>query len=466
MDKKMIAQLSMYRRDLLKMVKLINNTFNFDVKIKQPRYLSEIENILNGITLETRLHITIYFYKKCSNDKENEYKTTIDDYDNKIKFVCKDGDVSFVDNKLVDEMYVNSKNVPVFKHKNAYYDYKTGDVISLKYAYSINIHDNDNLTDKMQQNKESMCKIKNILNKYEIDEDIVDRAKYEPGNVMVSILGHMFKNYKRNNWNEELEDDYIEKCYCGASLYYKIGKMDGEHTQYDINGYYLHLLKSLIIPTGDAEEISEDYAFNNEHVGIYKLRLDSKLPCYYSDKKNIFTSYDLYLFDKIGVKYEILSGVIYKTFIRCKDIKNLSDLLDDLYINRDSTLKEAFKKWGGVMSKKNTEKTDKIYDGDIIVSQDKNKEKYEVVKACFKYKYKTKLFRIKHFLVSYGRLILGNKIHQIEKMGYDVVRVQTDSIVTNAPPEIFNIGVELGKWKIEKKYKNFQNINIENYGEF
>jgi hypothetical protein len=360
-------------------------------------------------------------------------------------------------------MYTNVRNDAVFEYENEYYDYETLRKVDLKNPYSIYLNDDEDFETQTRNHKSSMNKLVSILNKHGIDDEVVKRAKFDPRNVMVSFLGHMFKNFKAHSWDEQLEDFYMENVYKGALTGYIEGQFDEEHIKYDINGYYLHLLKTLTIPMGDAERIPEDYVLSSDDIGIFEIEIKSKLPYYYSKQKTVFTTYDLYLFEKIDVKYKIISGIVYKSYIKCNDIKSFDKILDELYEKRDKVLKECFKKWDGSLSQLNTMTTDTIREGDIIVN--KKDTKYSVVKACYKHKYKTPLFRVKAFITSYGRLILGLKIHTLEQKGHKVIRVQTDSIVTTQIKDL-NIGTSLGQWKIENTYRNFQNTKIDLYGEY
>jgi hypothetical protein len=57
---------------------------------------------------------------------------------------------------------------------------------------------------------------------------------------------------------------------------------------------------------------------------------------------------------------------------------------------------------------------------------------------------------------SYSRYEICKIAYKLEKKGYEVLRIHTDSIITNAPKEKIDIGTKLGQFKIEKIYKKFQ----------
>jgi hypothetical protein len=127
-----------------------------------------------------------------------------------------------------------------------------------------------------------------------------------------------------------------------------------------------------------------------------------------------------------------------------------------------------YKKWWGTLSMKNVIRGVKQSDiryGDEIFEYDREKDKYTIKPGCFKHLYKTKLFRIKYYINSLARLVMGLKINKLENKGYNVIRVQTDSIITNAPPEHFNVSKKLGKFKLEKEYEDIKIVNFIELGE-
>ena len=77
--------------------------------------------------------------------------------------------------------------------------------------------------------------------------------------------------------------------------------------------------------------------------------------------------------------------------------------------------------------------------------------------GCFRNCYAFGYFRIKAFIQSYARLQMINIIRKIEKK-YTVIKIKTDSILCDVPPEKFNkkyckISDEFGKFKIEAEFE-------------
>ena len=52
--------------------------------------------------------------------------------------------------------------------------------------------------------------------------------------------------------------------------------------------------------------------------------------------------------------------------------------------------------------------------------------------------------------MAYGRYRLLKQIKKIENEGYKVIYAHTDSIITDAPKELFDLGTDIGQWKHEE----------------
>ena len=468
MDKAKITQLIQYRRHINEVKAKISETYNVDdYKLPTIKKISDVTKCLNVIAENTGFRVTLYFYKsRDENEKviDNKYESTRERYHNRLSFSVKRNHVEFIKNKQIDKMYQTPKNEnPTYEHKKKYYDMETLDEIENDTKhYTILLNDNEGFESQVETHKSSMQAIRDIFSKYNIDENVMKRAHYIPSNVMISLLSHLFKNYKSCDYNHELENEYLEKCYSGPLCGYKKGTYDEKFYKYDYNGYYLHLLKKLIIPVGGARKKD---SYDDGDFGIYELEVE-ELPYFYKRDATHFTNYDIVLFNKTGIKYKIVSGIVYDQVIDCGDIKNM-EILNDLYENRNDTIKNMYKKFWGVLSQMNTIKkpASELRDGDEIIKYHRSSDLYEFIPGAFQHRYMTKLFRIKQFINSYGRLVMGMKIHNLEKKGFDVIRIQTDSLITNAPKEYFKIEVgKLGKFKFEEEYENIEIVNFVKYG--
>ena len=73
---------------------------------------------------------------------------------------------------------------------------------------------------------------------------------------------------------------------------------------------------------------------------------------------------------------------------------------------------------------------------------------------------------IASFVTSYARLVLLDKIRELEQRGYDVYYYDTDSINTNCKPKDFSNldNKKLGSWKFEGTRKNCYFLAPKNYG--
>jgi hypothetical protein len=411
-----------------------------------------LQDIANVLGKNLKFHDTD---KKKKQEKKHYHSKT--KFNNTLYLEKKDDIIYFVKNPTIRlSTPVNKDKKIVYQTENKkYYDYETCDEINIEglNVYTIKIKKSEDIS----EHKKSMSKIKEIFKNHEIDELIVD-GYIDPANIMMKLCESALniyrdgENFVRNG--ESIENEFLENASRGPLYYCKKGKYNGEYTRYDKNGFYLELFQTIKFPVGKPSETTE---YKKGDTGIYKCVVD--LPKYYSDDMEYFTNYDLDLFEKMKIEYKIVSGLVYKYTIDCAEIKTWN-VFDDLYENRTQTIKSMYQSFWGKISGKDysyftfDELNEQKEDTWEVVKFEASDNKYKVLKN--KYKYKNMLFRLGIFMNSYSRYEIGKIAYKLEKKGYEVLRIHTDSIITNAPKEKIDIGTKLGQFKIEKCYKELE----------
>lgn len=269
----------------------------------------------------------------------------------------------------------------------------------------------------------------------------------------------------------------IDESSGGGLLIAKKGKYEGKYRCYDINNSYNAFFVDYNFPTNPTYYSIKEIVKVNE-LDLYKCKVDAEfLTDEWNNKlktrRTWFTGIDLKLFGKLDIGYSLVdeeNNVIkFDTVdIDTEFITKINKLKQrDIKIKRKqeiwkATLKQLLSSMWGVLSKFNIveEKEGSVIDGDYFYKTDPitGVDKFKNPECIFAYPTAT----AKPFILAYGRSRLMKKVYKCEEDGYKVVYCHTDSIITNAPKKYFDIGLDIGEWKIDHETK--EGIEVVNIG--
>jgi hypothetical protein len=272
--------------------------------------------------------------------------------------------------------------------------------------------------------------------------------------------------------------EIIDEASGGGALIAKPGIYDDEMICYDINNSYNKLFIDYNFPTNPrfttVNEISE-YDFMIYRLNILDIDVDKSK---FKTNRKWYTYYDCEIFRKYKIDFELVKED--NNAIEFDDIKtNFSflNIVNKMKVETDKTkqklrytiLKLFLSSIWGVMCQY------KIFDESEVVELVKCGKMEEPARKyihshCIKtnetkyirpiHIYKFSIGIVKPFVLANARLRLLKQAKKCEKKGYEVVFSHTDSIITDAPESLFDIGKEIGQWKVEKK--NEKGIIINN----
>jgi hypothetical protein len=265
----------------------------------------------------------------------------------------------------------------------------------------------------------------------------------------------------------------IDLASAGGALVAKKGTYEGKYYLYDIANSYNKFFIDYKIPSNpkfaSVEKIYKSSFF------LYRLKISDEN--FSKEKKwklrtnrTWFTKWDIDLFDMFGVKYELINGK--NNCVKFVDkIDTDFEWMETLNEEKQKTdgeeepmkkmvLKNLLSSFWGNMCKYNCI-TEKEYGEEI---PDNYFHKVGVVSGDDLYIHPEKFYLYsiaicKPFVLAYARYRLLKQIHEIEEKGYEVIYAHTDSIITDCPKKYFDIGSDIGQWKLEKKSKNKVVIN-------
>lgn len=283
--------------------------------------------------------------------------------------------------------------------------------------------------------------------------------------------------------NDKTEIYFHMRASHGAFINCKIGIYNSSYYSYDINSCYSFILKSknfkIPIKGGKVYKIKE---IDINKTGIYKIKILSKIdPMLFNqviDKKSeysYYTDWDISRLNELEYEYELdnsdNNAYIYEDDDCVSGNFLFGDYINKLYdikINTYSDIKKVLSKlWGEACSIKRTKiKFEEMYkyNPKNIISFDERKNIVYI--NTEEQPYNWTFIRMKPFMLSYARYIIGKLSSKIKKQNYDVIRIHTDSITTNCPPEKMNeikkIDKQIGNLKIEKEFNKGLEIKNNN----
>ena len=276
----------------------------------------------------------------------------------------------------------------------------------------------------------------------------------------------------------EIEDNFLSLAFKAGVRYAEVGYI-GPSYLYDINSMYpsmmIHRAAQYPIKAGQLMSISElgDYPM----YGIYLCKINGEHKLWTQNQKNVYTHYDLLLAKVLGLEITLIHSRGHNFYYYDKDSLSRGDAMFGNYINKLYPHKKTCKPvklllnslWGS-LAKRNHQKTylNIFAEGvapDIRTTLEFNID-FKTDLAYFKHvkpeelSFATNYARVGVFLTSFAR-------YQFAKMVLPyadaIVRILTDSIITNVPITTLPISSRLGEWKIEHEDKNIKIINKNKY---
>ena len=274
---------------------------------------------------------------------------------------------------------------------------------------------------------------------------------------------------------DKVELQFINGASHGGYIYCQKGEYDGGFTSYDINSEYPSIMKTkkfkFPIKGGRPELISQD-KIDRKQIGIYKIKITSTVdPAKFkkfSDGYDYYTNYDLKDLHRLKYTYEIDMKSEYNAFLYndddCVTGKELFgeyiDILYEIKLNKYKNIKKVLNMlWGEACSSKKTkvpiEQMNRYKPEDFISF---NHETDTLYLRDSEQPYNWTFCRMKPFLLSSGRSKIGKIAFVIQEDGYKVIKIHTDSILTNCKPDemenYFDLDNQIGHLKVEKTYKS------------
>jgi hypothetical protein len=271
---------------------------------------------------------------------------------------------------------------------------------------------------------------------------------------------------------EIIEEASIGPMLCGRKQLIK------DHYMYDINSSYPYIFQSqdFKFPIGEGNYKTVDKI---EGYGFFKItvKTDNDFTLFkVNEESDWCTHIDIMKLDNIGYEYELIktennayiydesvlinSSLIFKKFINAMyDLKTEGNGLSKQCINCI---------WGKLTQPRTlttqlTKESLEQFDDCIKIIHPKLGT---IVYYDKKQPYKTGYARMKPFILAMGRYNLSKVCFEVIKKGYKIVRVHTDSILTNMKPDEFSkiatIGNEIGQWKIDKKIDSNCEYEVKN----
>lgn len=259
----------------------------------------------------------------------------------------------------------------------------------------------------------------------------------------------------------------------GAHIWAKKGSYKDNWYCYDINSQYPYILqlKSFKIPIkgGKACKLTK---IDVKKVGIYKIKIistvDPRLFHQVDGGYGFYTQYDIKTLEKLEYKYvlsdEEVNAFVYEDSDCVSGDFLIGDYVRKLFQIKSDTYKPIKKVlsmlWGEMSSLKKLKiPLDRMkYHNKADFLNFDHVEGFVYMKDPTQ-PYHWTMSRIKPFILSYARYKISQYSQGVVEEGYDVIRVHTDSILTNCPPkemeEFYDIDKSIGSIKLEKSLKDF-----------
>ena len=267
---------------------------------------------------------------------------------------------------------------------------------------------------------------------------------------------------------DKTEIYFHKRASHGANIYGKKGEYDGKYFSYDGNSMYCYILskKSIKIPIkgGKAYKLKK---IDTEKTGIYKIKITSIVdPVKFKslgDDYFYYTNWDIKALDMLKYNYELdnndINAFVYEDD-DCLSGKYLfNDYVKKLFDIKTNVCKDIKTVMSMLWGEPSSMKKDKINFCDMNKYNPKDFQSFDQSKGVVYLKDHHQPFnwtfaRLTPFMLSSARYLISQIAVDVIDAGYDIIRIHTDSILTNCPPDVFTEIYEinpkkLGAMKIE-----------------
>lgn len=284
----------------------------------------------------------------------------------------------------------------------------------------------------------------------------------------------------------------IDEASAGGCLIAKKGIHNGTYHCYDLNNSYNAIFTDLgMLPTNPTfktvTEIEKEQFYR-----LYRLKVDKEFMTdeykhRFKTTRRWFTKWDIDLFKLYKIKFELVeeeNNCIAFDFINANFdwMEILNEAKQRLNKKREpikyKTLKLILSSVWGQICKYQTQEQysckEKVpewllkQNPNIYIGEISKKYVYDAHPVSGNTNYIDKRIFFKHaigiikpFVLAYGRYRLLRQVRALEKKGFDVIYCHTDSIVTNANDTHFDIGTEIGQWKLETEDNKTTTIGVD-----
>jgi hypothetical protein len=269
----------------------------------------------------------------------------------------------------------------------------------------------------------------------------------------------------------------IDLASAGGCMIAKRGNYEGKYYLYDITNSYNKFFLDFNVPSNPQFKTVKSIEKLDEFDFIlYRLKVNDKnftqqMKWQFKTNRIWFSYFDILIYDMFKIDYELVNEknncvefmeTLDTNFEWMRDLNNAKQLING---ETESLKKKVFKNllssfWGNIC--KYNCITQEEY-GKEIPDNYYHKVGSKSGEDLYIHPEKFYLYGIaicKPFVLAYARYRLLKQVYEIEKKGFKVIYAHTDSIITDASPENFDIGSDIGQWKLEKESN--KNVIIEN----
>jgi hypothetical protein len=253
------------------------------------------------------------------------------------------------------------------------------------------------------------------------------------------------------------EAKFLDDSFVGALNFADVGKEFTSGFGYDINSFYPWVMSQseFAFPMSQGKIKKTKKIYDCE---IRKLEIKGTHKYWRDSPNNYYDTYQIELLKLLEIPFEECPNeekIIYKHSVKSKAMFSYFEDLYQMKTDGNKHAKLVLNCTHGQLSRK------KRYEIDANNLQDHEIGKvvdYIEFRNVFVLEDKVKPFkfvfgRMKSFLASYVRLcLIRDYVLDVEKRGFEIYQIKTDSFVTNATPEDMVLNGDMGGLKMEKAY--------------
>ena len=228
--------------------------------------------------------------------------------------------------------------------------------------------------------------------------------------------------------------------------------------------------KMFMFPMMEGKEVCRTDEREKNMLEIYDLEIKGIHKYWRNSPDNKYNTYQIKILELLGIPFKYVgeTKLQFQNCVRGSDVFGYMKEIFEMKKEGNSFAKDLLIcSWGEFCREKSftvpiTELRDDQINNVVEWCLEKN---LAYVNTDGERHYKHATARIKPFILSYQRWqLLKNIVIPLEKSGYEVYKIKTDGVLTNAPEEemskIYKLGSDIGQLKVEKNYTGkFEIIN-------